>query len=92
MRIKFTPLYKKSLKKLKKKHYNLQLLDECVTAIVTRDKKLLKKHKAHKLTNYYELHIQNDWLLEYTFDKNTGELILIMIDTGNHDDLKRKKY
>ncbi|SDA50857.1 hypothetical protein SAMN02983011_01017 [Lactobacillus kefiranofaciens] len=37
MRIKFTPMYKRSLKKSKKKHYNLGLLDKCVTAIVTQD-------------------------------------------------------
>lgn len=92
MKIKFTPLYKKALKQLKKKHYDLSLLDECVTAIVTRDTKKLKQHKAHKLTNYFELHIQGDWLLEYAFDHATGDLVLILIDTGNHDDLKRKRY
>ena len=32
------------------------------------------------------------WLLEYDFEKETGDLILILIDTGNHDELKRKKY
>lgn len=82
-------MYKRSLKK---KHYNLELLDECVTAIVTPNKKVLKQHHTHKLTNYYELHIESNWLLEYGFDKKTGSLILILIDTGDHDDLKRKQY
>lgn len=52
----------------------------------------MKQHHAHKLTNYYELHIKENWLLEYDFDKETGDLILILIDTGDHDDLKRKRY
>ncbi|GAA0868646.1 hypothetical protein GCM10008918_08900 [Lactobacillus kefiranofaciens subsp. kefiranofaciens] len=55
-------------------------------------KKFLKQHHAHKLTNYYELHIEANWLLEYDFNKETGSLILILIDTGDHDDLKRKRY
>ncbi|WP_308557573.1 type II toxin-antitoxin system mRNA interferase toxin, RelE/StbE family [uncultured Lactobacillus sp.] len=92
MKIKTTPSFKRSIKKYKKKHYNLKLLDECVTAIVKNDLNKLKEHHAHKLTNYYELHILGDWLLEYDFEKETGDLILILIDTGNHDELKRKKY
>lgn len=92
MKIRTTPSFRKSLKRYKKKHYNLKLLDECVTAIVKNDKEFLKRHSAHKLTNYFELHIQGDWLLEYDFDKETREIILILIDTGNHDDLKQKNY
>lgn len=92
MKIRTTPSFRKSLKRYKKKHYNLKWLDECVTAIVKNDKEFLKRHSAHKLTNYFELHIQGDWLLEYDFDKKTGEIILILIDTGNHDDLKQKNY
>ena len=92
MKIKTTPSFKRSIKKYKKKHYNLKLLDECVTAIVKNDLNKLKENHAHKLTNYYELHILGDWLLEYDFEKETGDLILILIDTGNHDELKRKKY
>ena len=30
--------------------------------------------------------------MKYDFDKETGDLILILIDTGDHDDLKRKRY
>lgn len=92
MKIKYTSSYIRSVKKYKKKHYDMSLLDECVTAIVERNIEKLKQHHAHKLTDYYELHIQDDWLLEYDFDKETGELVLILIDTGNHDDLKKKKY
>lgn len=92
MKIKYTHNYIRSVKKYKKKHYDMSLLDECVTALVEQNKKKLKQHNAHKLTNYYELHIKGDWLLEYDFDKETGDLILILIDTGDHDDLKRKRY
>lgn len=92
MKIKYTSMFIRAVKKYKKKHYNMHLLVNCVTAIVENDVDFLKQHKAHKLTDYYELHIQGDWLLEYDFDKDTGELILILIDTGDHDDLKRKRY
>lgn len=70
----------------------MSLLDECVTALVENDIKKLKQHDAHKLTDYYELHIKGNWLLEYTYDRESGMLILILIDTGDHDNLKRKKY
>lgn len=65
MKIKYTPSYIKSVKKYKKKHYNMKLLDQAVTAIVQKNKKYLKQHRAHKLTNYFELHILDNWLLEY---------------------------
>lgn len=92
MKIKYTVGYIRSLKKYKKKHYPLKALDECVTAIVNRDKKMLKRHHAHKLTNFYELHIISNWLLEYDFDQQTGDLVLILIDLTNHHELKRKNY
>ena len=94
-KILYTAAYKRAIKKYKKKHYDMSLLDKAITAIVENDKSYLRRHKVHKLTNYFELHIDShnwDWLLEYDFDEKTGELILILIDTGNHDDLKRKTY
>lgn len=94
-KIVYTSAYKRALKRYKKKHYDISLLDDAITAIVNNDTKYLKTHKAHKLTYYFELHVDIhnwDWLLEYDFDKETGDLILILIDTGNHDELKRKRY
>lgn len=91
MKIRYTPSFKRALKKYKKKHYPLDILDECVTAIIANDKKRLKLHHAHKLTNYFELHITANWLLIYDFNKN-NELILILIDLGDHDDLNKNEY
>lgn len=89
MKIRSTPSFKKALKRYKKKHYSLNLLDECITAIATNDSKILKKHRAHKLTKKFELHITDDWLLIYDFDSTTGVLILVLVTMGNHDDLKK---
>ena len=60
--------FKKDLKIISKRNYNLDLLDEVVSTLAEQ-KPLPEKNKDHPLTGDYigfrECHIQPDWLLVY---------------------------
>lgn len=69
-------------------------IDDCIQAIIKDNHQFLNRHKHHHLTRqYYELHIDrqadDNWLLVYSFDKTIGELILVLVDLGSHDDLDK---
>ena len=55
------------------------------------EKKYRKKHKDHKIGKIRELHIDrqynDDWLLIYQIIKS--EMILLLVNTGDHDSLNR---
>lgn len=88
LEIKQTNSFKKELKLLKKRNYNLELMTPIVNKLASGEK-LEKKYKDHELSGnfkgYRECHIQPDWLLIYTIDNN--ELILTLTRTGTHSDL-----
>lgn len=81
--------YRKSVKKLKRsgkfKEEDLRKLLRLLAA----GKTLPKKYEDHKLTGELqdcrECHIKFDLLLLYKIYKN--QLILILLDIGDHDDL-----
>lgn len=91
MEIQVTSQFVRARKKYRKKHYPIEDIDNCVEAIIKKDTKFLKRHKDHAIGSIRELHINrnfnDDWLLEYTVVNNRA--ILILIDTGNHQDLNR---
>ena len=80
--------FKKDLKTISKRNYNLDLLDEVVSTLAEQ-KPLPEKNKDHPLTGYYigfrECHIQPDWLLIYRVENE--DLILFLSRTGTHSDL-----
>ena len=80
--------FKKDLKLVKKRGYNLDLLDEVVTTL-SRQELLDEKYRDHSLSGSYEgfreCHIQPDWLLIYRADEE--ELFLFLSRTGTHSDL-----
>lgn len=80
-------------KNIKKKHYPMDDVDACVQAILEHEEDFLKKHKDHSVGKNREMHINrqfnDDWLLYYRINKNTGELELILVVIGTHDDLDR---
>ena len=80
--------FKKDLKLAKKRGYNLNLLDEVVTALAT-SQTLDEKYRDHSLNGEYagfrECHIQPDWLLVYRIDYD--EIFLLLSRTGTHSDL-----
>lgn len=84
--IKVTNVFKKSLKKCKKRNYDLKLLEEVINLLV-KGETLPEKYKDHQLVNTInrECHIKPNWLLVYRYEKD--KLILILVDTGTHSDL-----
>lgn len=89
--VEMTSVFKKELKKAKKRGLDLQLLNEIVTKLQCGEP-LPDKNKDHALTgnwvHHRECHIQPDWLLIYRVIEN--ELILLLVRTGTHSDLLDK--
>ncbi len=80
--------FKKDLKLIAKRGYNLDLLND-VVELLARQEPLPDKNRDHSLTGNYigyrECHIQPDWLLIYRVDGD--ELMLFLSRTGTHSDL-----
>ena len=80
--------FKKDLKLIIKRGYDLNLLDTVVEKLAN-DIPLEEKHRDHGLTGNYagfrECHVLPDWLLIYRVDDT--ELILFLSRTGTHSDL-----
>ena len=86
--IKFTNAYKKSYKRIKKRGYDLSLLNDVVD-MLRRGMELPEQYRDHILQGEYkgfhECHIKPDWLLIYKV--YSGRLVLGLIRTGSHSDL-----
>lgn len=80
--------FKKDLKFAKRRGYDLELLDDIVERLASREQ-LPPKNHDHELTGdftgFRECHIQPDWLLVYRIEEE--ELILFLSRTGTHSDL-----
>lgn len=83
-----TVRFKKDLRLLIKRGYNIDLLGVVVDTLAA-GQKLHAKYKDHALTGNYkgcrECHITPDWLLIYEVDGD--ELFLYLTRTGTHSDL-----
>lgn len=88
LKIVLSNRFKKDLKLIAKRGYNLGLLDDIVNRLA-RQEPLPDKNRDHSLTGdyigYRECHIQPDWLLIYRVDND--ELLLFLSRTGTHSDL-----
>lgn len=86
--IVLTSLFRKDLKTMKKRGYDMQLLNDVVDALAM-GLPLDEKYKDHKLLGNYqgcrECHITPDWLLIYEISGD--ELILYLTRTGTHSNL-----
>lgn len=80
--------FKKDLKNIAKRKYNLELLEEVVETLASQQV-LAEKYCDHELNGAYrgfrECHIKPDWLLIYRIHKD--KLILFLSRTGSHSDL-----
>lgn len=83
-----TTRFKKDLKTIIKRGYNIQLLQD-VISLLTSGSPLPEKNKGHALSGnwsgYRECHITPDWLLVYKI--NDDILVLTLTRTGTHSDL-----
>lgn len=84
-----TGIFRKDLKRAKKRGLDLNLLSEVVD-LLQKGETLPEKYKDHMLTGNWighrECHIQPDWLLIYRIIED--KLILSLVRTGSHSDLK----
>lgn len=80
--------FKKDLKQISKRGYDLNLLNDIVDKLALQEK-LDAQFRDHALTGNYsgfrECHIKPDWLLIYRINNN--ELYLFLSRTGTHSDL-----
>lgn len=87
--IVLTSMFKKDLKIIKKRGYDISLLDNVVNTLAY-GKPLEAKYRDHNLVGNYkgcrECHITSDWLLIYEIADNEL-LILYLTRTGTHSDL-----
>lgn len=88
LKLKLSNQFKKDLKQIKKRGYNIKKL-EIVIKKIQSEKKLEEKYREHNLignyVGYKECHIEPDWLLVYKIEKEV--LILTLLRTGTHSDL-----
>ena len=86
--IKTTTVFRKNLKLVKKRGYDLTLL-QSVIDILASGETLPSKYTDHalkgKFNRYRECHITSDWLLVYEIREQ--ELILVLARTGTHSDI-----
>lgn len=82
--------FKKDLKNLQKRGYNLSLLTEIIQ-LLAEGQSLPAKNRDHSLSGNFagcrECHIAPDWLLIYEISNN--DLFLYLTRTGTHSDLFR---
>ncbi len=80
--------FKKDLKTASKRGYNLNLLNEIVNMLASKQE-LPVKNRDHELSGDYsgfrECHIAPDWLLIYRVEDD--DLVLYLMRTGTHSDL-----
>lgn len=80
--------FKKDLKTASKRGYNLELLNDVVNKLASRQQ-LPEKNRDHELSGDYagfrECHVAPDWLLVYRVVEE--DLILYLMRTGTHSDL-----
>lgn len=83
-----TAIFKKDLRRARKRGCNMELLNDTVKKLQNGEP-LPQKSRDHALTGNWvghrECHIAPDWLLVYRICENT--LILSLIRTGSHSDL-----
>lgn len=88
LELRTTAKFRKDYKRLKKRGYDLALLQEALEMLV-RQESLPAKYRDHALTGSYlgfrECHIQPDWLFIYRVEQD--QLVLVASETGTHADL-----
>lgn len=86
--IKYHSSFKKDYKRVIKRGYNIELMEDVINKLVKQEQ-LPEKNRDHALSGDYiglrECHITPDWLLIYEI--NHEELILFLTRTGTHSDL-----
>lgn len=87
-KIKLTTAFKKGYKNIKKRGYDLSLLNYIINKLANGEK-LEDKYHDHQLKgnfkDFRECHIKPDWLLIYLIEDNI--LTLTLVARGSHTDI-----
>ena len=87
-KLKLTSLFKKDVKRMKKRGRDMKKLDEVVNMLQSGTP-LSWEFRDHALSGDYsgfrECHIQSDWILLYYFDEE--QIVLVCSRTGTHSDI-----
>jgi len=87
-KLKLTSLFKKDIKRMKKRGRDMRKLNEVVT-MLQNGTPLSWEFRDHALSGDYsgfrECHIQSDWLLLYYIDEE--QIVLVCSRTGTHSDI-----
>ena len=88
LKVVLSTRFRKDLKTASKRGYNLELLNDVVDKLASRQQ-LPEKNRDHELSGDYagfrECHVAPDWLLVYRVVEE--DLILYLMRTGSHSDL-----
>ena len=88
LQLETTGQFRKDYKRVKKRGYDMNLLEEVIQTIL-EEKLLAEKYRDHPLSGNYtgfrECHILPDWLVIYAIKQN--KLVLTASRTGTHSDL-----
>lgn len=86
--ISYSSRFKKDYKVIKKRGYDIEMLEEVLT-LLCEEQPLPQKYRDHALTGniigHRECHITPDWLLIYKVEAD--ELLLSLTRTETHSDL-----
>ena len=94
MKIEQVPTFKRNVKKLKRKHYDLERLKKVVKLIVENNiDELKRKHKLGIIRGTHPTvwHVRvDDWVLCYRIEND--QLVLLLLTTGGYEVLKHIPY
>jgi mRNA interferase YafQ len=86
--LNFTSRFKKDVKLMKRRGYDMNLLKECIITLEGVGE-LSKEYQPHKLSgnfqDYWEAHLKSDWLILWKVYPEEKEIWLTR--TGTHSDL-----
>ena len=86
--LRYSTLFKKQLKLLARRGYEMRLLEE-VVAMLANGEVLPEKYRDHALAGnrrgQRDCHIRPDWVLIY--ERNNDVLTLLLCETGTHADV-----
>ena len=85
----YTGSFQKDYKKLLKRGYDIELLQKAITILIDKGTLPVIPYKTHPLKgnfkNYFDAHIQPDWLLIWKADQ--ANKIIYLTRTGTHSDI-----
>lgn len=89
-----TPRFKREYKRLKKKHYDMDVMNRVLKLLFLEQFDVLEREfDDHALlgglTGGRSIHVQPNWILLYSRVGERGHMTVTLLGTGSHDDYKK---